>query len=707
MNTRPSTSDESTVSSMVGNPLLAQIHDFIETDSDEVSIDPIGLVRRAVRGRLKQILSVTVLVAVLVSILGYLMVKPAYLSSGMVRVLPREAKILYTDSDDSRLRLYDAIVTAETQLLQSRPILETALKELKKNTMRKFPLPSDVGKMAAILEIKGKKGLITISARSNNPNLSAATVNAVLNAYMASNEAARSRHYDVLHDELVLREKTLERDLLLLNREYLEVGEEHDAGTLAKAHVTKTAQLEVIGERIVKLDNTIAQLQATGAVGADVANVEIQRATLLDQAMANMTFARAQLLAKLETLRGRYRENHHKVRAAVGELAVLEVAIAERLQQIAKLGKAGALVGGASGAGEDSKDELLMLRSELKARQENTRKEASDLNSKLIRIRGIVLEKHRIEELLAETKRALDEVMVESQNDLSRAVEIVAEGKVPDSPVDDKRKPAALGGAVFGGLGALSLFIGTTLIAGRVRFSDDLPRDSHALLTNAIPDLANPTVDMLNHTPQIRNEFDLHPAIPHTEPLVMAIVGQSVSAGTTTICMAMAAHYSSCGRKVLLIDANVANSGLCNRYDIDSLPGIEKVLKKESDLADSVQKLPVSSGSIDLCSIAPVMPKKYPSQHERGIALDDLRAIYDAARDHHDVTIVDLGVLDTGTQSALGATLADRILLVARTGNSQKPLLQNIELLSRIAPNRYLLALNHASEDDPGVSKNV
>ena len=125
---------------MVGNPLLAQIHDFIETDSDEVSIDPIGLVRRAVRGRLKQILSVTVLVAVLVSILGYLMVKPAYLSSGMVRVLPREAKILYTDSDDSRLRLYDAIVTAETQLLQSRPILETALKELKKNTMRKFKI---------------------------------------------------------------------------------------------------------------------------------------------------------------------------------------------------------------------------------------------------------------------------------------------------------------------------------------------------------------------------------------------------------------------------------------------------------------------------------------------------------------------------------------------------------------------------------------
>ena len=37
-----------------------------------------------------------------------------YQSTAAVRILPREAKLLYADADDTRLRLYDAFVTAET-----------------------------------------------------------------------------------------------------------------------------------------------------------------------------------------------------------------------------------------------------------------------------------------------------------------------------------------------------------------------------------------------------------------------------------------------------------------------------------------------------------------------------------------------------------------------------------------------------------------
>ena len=114
----------------VGNPMLAQVRDFIDADEAPPALDPIGIARRALRGRERRVALMTLLVALLAAIMAYLAIKPSYQSSGMLRVLPREGKILYSDSDDSRLRLYDAFVTAEMQLLSSRPTLEAALQHL-------------------------------------------------------------------------------------------------------------------------------------------------------------------------------------------------------------------------------------------------------------------------------------------------------------------------------------------------------------------------------------------------------------------------------------------------------------------------------------------------------------------------------------------------------------------------------------------------
>ena len=66
------------------------------------------------------------LIAVLLALLTWLAIDPRYQSTGIVRILPREAKLLYADADDSRLRLYDAFTHAEVHLMGSRPVLESA-----------------------------------------------------------------------------------------------------------------------------------------------------------------------------------------------------------------------------------------------------------------------------------------------------------------------------------------------------------------------------------------------------------------------------------------------------------------------------------------------------------------------------------------------------------------------------------------------------
>ena len=684
---------------VVGNPILAQVRDFIDNDEAPAALDPLGIARRALRGREQRVALLVVLVALFAAVCVYLAVGPVYQSAGMIRVLARESKILYADSDDSRLRLYDAFVAAEVELLQSRPVLEAALATLQARSDSLAVVPGDVGDLAAMLGIVAKKGLVSVAARSPDPELSAAAVNAVLGAYEASNEAARRRHYDVRRDELSARETELQKTLAALGAEYLEIGGEHDIGTLSKAHVAKTAQLEVIEERIAELDNTISQLQTTGGAGADVGSIEIQRATLLDQATADMTYERAQRMAALETLRSRYRPSHPRLRAAEGELAILESAIAERREQIATLGKAGALTGSGSGATQQSLDDLAMLKDKLLARREATRNEAADLNSKLVRIGAIVAEQTRLSELLRETKRALDEVLVENQNDLSRSVEIIARGKVPDGAIEDKRKPAALGAAVFGGLGSFAIVILGTLLGGRLRFSDDLDSRSSGLLAAVSPQECGSS-QALAAMRKLRNEFDLRWPPDSTEPFVVGVLGTQPGAGATRMCSALGMTYAAAGRKVLLVDANPAGNGLSRLHAVEQGPGLVAVAQGRTTLAAAVSPLAADGGALHLLAA----PHAGIDGAAPELAVDGMRRLLHAARADHDVIVLDLGALAAGGQSAVGAALAERVLLVTAFGTRRRVFDAAMALLDRLAPERFLVVLNRALPTDPAVA---
>jgi uncharacterized protein involved in exopolysaccharide biosynthesis len=633
----------------------------------------------------------------------WLVIDPVYQSAGMIRVLPRESKILYADSDDSRLRLYDAFVAAEVEVLQSRPVLEAALAELQAPSEAPTMIPGDVGDLAAMLGIVAKKGLISVAARSPDPLLSAAAVNAVLTAYEAGNEAARRRHYDVRHDELSARAEELQKSLTVLNNQYLRIGGEHDAGTLSKAHIAKTAQLEVLEERISELENTLSQLQSTGGAGADVGSIEIQRATLLDQATADMTYERAQRLAALETLRSRYRPSHPKLRAAESELVVLEAAIAERREQIATLGKAGALTDG--GAGQQSLADLDALKAKLLGRRETLRSEAAELNNKLFRIGEIQVEQTRLSRLLEETKRALDEVQVESQNDLSRSVEIIVRGKVPDGAIEDKRKPAALGAAVFGGLGCFACVILGTLAIGRIRFSDDLdPRGSRLLAAVAPVDEGGTQIHVAAR--RLRNEFDLRWPERINEPLVISVLTTNPGAGGSAFASAIGQTYAAARRRVLLIDADPGGNGLSRRCGIAGSLGMRAVSTGGLDLRSATSTIRTPAGEqLDLLAApAPAEDAVPGSASPAELAIDDMRSLLEDARSAYDVIVLDLGVATAGRQSAVGAAVSDRIALVANCGTRRRWLDAALTLLERIAPDRTLLFLNNAQAHDPALA---
>ena len=78
---------ESRLTAQAGNPLLGQIHEFIQTDQP-APLDPLGLAARALRGRVVQIAVTALAAAVLFAVLAWFAIVPLFQSTAAVRVLP-------------------------------------------------------------------------------------------------------------------------------------------------------------------------------------------------------------------------------------------------------------------------------------------------------------------------------------------------------------------------------------------------------------------------------------------------------------------------------------------------------------------------------------------------------------------------------------------------------------------------------------------
>jgi uncharacterized protein involved in exopolysaccharide biosynthesis len=682
----------------VGNPLLGQIHDFIQSD-EPAPMDPLGLVTRAVRGRVRHIGILAMATAALFALLAWVVIDPLYQSTAAVRILPREAKLLYADADDTRSRLYDAFVTAEVHLMQSRPILESAWQKMEATEQRDFVIPADVGKLGNLFTVSNRKGLVTVAARSGNPSLSAAAVNSVLDSYESYKDAARDRLNTLRRTELQVRADTLASTLQELDERYLQIAGEHDLNSLSKAHVAKTAQLEVLEERVGEVENTIAQFLKTGSIGADdIRNAEIQRALLLDQALAEMTYERASRLAALTTLRTRYQPTHTRIRTAELELATLEEAITERRDQITTLGNVGALTGGASQSSQQSLDELQSVREKLLLRRVDVSKEASDLIGKLVKIRRIVAEQVRVSDLLDETKKALDEVIVESQAGLSRSIDVIARGKVPDGPIEDKRRPIAFGAALFGALGLLASIVLASIFNPRIRFSDDLGPEVSKKTLAAIPGLHAGQTDLQVVGFKARNEIDMR-STAEAGPLVIGVAGTTTSGRPGQMALSLANAFAARDVNTLLIDVD-PNRAVTDELDLSDESGLSDILEAAISLPQAARCLPTDHGEISVLSSGKACSDSLRSPIST-ITIRDYRALIDEAAKDHEVIVFALGVLSSGKQSALGASVSDQFVLMTSAGDRKRDVTNAMTLLDRVTPDRYFLVMNRASSLDP------
>jgi uncharacterized protein involved in exopolysaccharide biosynthesis/Mrp family chromosome partitioning ATPase len=681
------------------DPTIRQVREFVE-ESEPRPFNPVVFAIRALRGRVLLTAALSAILAVCFAIAGYMVTSPEYAAHGLIRVAAKETKVLFADSDDARLRLYDAFVSAELTFLTSRPVLETALQKFASGEVDVANYPADVTDLRDTVRVLRDKSLITISALSRDPKIAATIANAVLDSYDELHKAQNNRRESIRTKSLEDRELELLDRLEALRVRFLDVGGEYGIDSMAKAHLSKVTQLEELEQRITELDATIAQLETVGtSVDGDTGDLEIKRATLLDRAMADMTYDRAVRAAKLETLKQRYRRDHPKVANIVAELQVIDEAIEARRQQIATLGKTGALTASNGKNDEESAGELKVLLEKLQARREEVRNETRLLNGKLIELRFVGEEREELKDMLEETRRALEVVRVESKTELPGTIEIVTRAHVPDRPVSDKRPKLALIGIMAGLLAGLGGVLLLGFLDRKCRYSDDIEELLPSTdLVGVLPDKMAEPDGYTRAIREIRNALQIAP-LQSEGGKVILVVGTVQASGSTETGLAMATAFAEQRFSVVAVDGDFEADDLSSKLDLEQRPGLREALLGENlTLSPTPAGLENYSALSSGCDMAVT---------DAGVSLAKLKPVIEQLRQEFEIIVIDAGSITDRLSASQMAALADDILLIAPEGGVARDVRRSFEMLNKTAPGRTRVVFNFAGKNDPHLQQTL
>ncbi|MCT4609177.1 MAG: hypothetical protein N4A70_08210 [Pelagimonas sp.] len=493
---------------------------------------------------------------------GFLSGVRLFESQAILRVFPQESNILYATGDESVLKTFDSFVKAETTYVASPPVMVRAAGSLSAQ------MPELAGQMSASdlsgsIEIKRSDSLIVLKTKSRDAEFAQQKLEAIVTSYLALKTEAEAERSEVRLSELRTREEELVLRLARLRATQLEVGGEFGRNAITKAHIEKLAKIDGLAARKAEVAATLAALEArSGGASADTSDEEIMRATLLDRAMADLNFERAKLMSELAGLQAGYDGQSNmrfelKEKALSDEIAVIETALADRREQIRVLGQTGALTNASAEGNDVSITEIRSLFSKVENQLEAARLDARDLNRRRIELDQVEHDINEAQDLLGETRRALEVIRLESGRSLPGYAVLMSPPSTPFKPVSDSRKMLAASG-LAGGAGlalVLSLILGFK--DRRLRFAESLTPVQHrmpVLQVSSAEDADAHAADLL------RNELQLHPLRkPRLVGKAPVIAVTRAGSGTTIeLARALAESYARARMSALIIEADIA-----------------------------------------------------------------------------------------------------------------------------------------------------
>jgi len=682
-------------------PHLVEVNSFIADAGEPAGFNPLTLLVRLMRGRWIAAILTALLLGGLFGTAGYLVTTPGYESQAIIRISAREPALLYASGDDSRLKLFNAFVRGEQTFVASRPVMERAADIAGVLPGRDAPLTA-LG-LSRSSTVERREALLVIKAEDGTAAGAAAKVNAILEAYQALHSENDARRAGYREGVLSARAEDLLARLEDIKTRMLEVGGEYGSNSLAKAHIAKIEQIAMLEARLAEAGNTLLAMEARSTTAAaDMTDVHLKRAVILDRVLADLSHAKATREAEVAALLVRMEERHMPVVALRAEIAVIDEAIAERREQIATLASTGALADAAAST-EETADEVRVLLAKVERDLAEARAEARALNAKRIELTFLEEERGEVRRLLDETRRALDIVRVESRNALPGMVEVISDGAVPEAPANDKRLILGAGGAVAGAGFGGAIFLALGLLSGRLRYSDDL-----GTMTDRAPLFATlrgrrdgrdgaRALDqaLVTALHEVRNRIQLMPVRRPTRDRGRIILLAGEGRAPVAEAMALSASFELAGLAPLLVDADLCDDALTRAAGCGGLAGWREILAAGGVL---------EAEPCELEGVSAFLPGGLCGGVDQGtVSLSTIRYALGELAELAPVVIVYAGAAGNALSREMLAAESDMCLVVAFRGAARRRVERLVRRLDELSRNGAAIVFAGARRNDPGL----
>ena len=664
-----------------------------EVEQAAAPANPIAIILRLMRGRWLWTIASAIVLAPAFAALGYLGGVRLYESQAILRVYPQESNILYQTGDDSVLKTFDSFVKAETTYVASNPVMERATDQLRGD----FPgiaAAMSVSDLGGSIEVRRSDSLIVLKTRSRDAQFAAAKLEAVISSYLDLKSEAEEKRSAVRLQELLQRETQLIGRQREIKREILEVGGEFGLSAISKAHVEKIAQIDSLTSRRAEVTATLVALEAeSGAAGADMADQEILRATLLDRALADLSFERAKRQADLATLLTRYSDTAPAVRNTRQQIEVIERAMSERREQIKVLSQTGALTDQSAESAEASIAELRAVLDKVTGQLADVRSEARVLNAKQLELRALEESASEAQALLEETRKALEVIRLEAGRALPGYTVVMSPPSIASEIAEDTGKILAAGGFVAGAGLCLAIAFGLGLTSRRLRYSDELERWTRRIPLISVARGAAVTEDQAD---RLRNALQLFrlraPQMVGRARVISVVRLEAGDAAETAI--KLAESFARARLNTLLVDADQSTGAVSRRLGLDGAPGWR-------ELVDGIELPPAPREISRGLSVLPIGDPESPGEETVGVHA--LREAVAKLANGPDVLVIHAGSLATSLTAELSLSVSDLGLAEIRSGDRRALIARWLERLHELPRQGGAIAFGAARSRDPGL----
>jgi polysaccharide biosynthesis transport protein len=644
--------------------------------------------------------------------------KPTYVAEGKLKLKRDNPAASLTELGKSVDKLDPLTETGnplltETQVIQSQPVIESALKQLNWTQPNGQPIkPQDFLTQLSITHLKDSD-VLNLSFKDQNPQKAADGINAIINAYLQSGVQSNQEEVNTAGQFISARLPKAKQQVQTSENRLREFKQTHQILTLKDQVVSAQVRIDDSQKKIAENEAQIANTSAQEGFVASKLGISSEEAVVISSLsqspeIQDLLTKIQQVQSQLILARNNLTEDHPTIVSLEGNLADLKGLFAQKATKISGSTPISfnpdSLIGKLR---QDLTAELVRLETIRKGQQQESEK----LTAKLKSYQKEVATLPQLEQQQNELERQLNAAQL-SYNDLLKKlqetqvaanqaqgnVRIISKAMVPDKP-SAPRKPLYIAtGLILGSILAFLTMYGLEMFNKSLRTVDEIRQRFNLPILGVIPLLGRKRLRFFydrtaqSATPQrYLVDFPTHKISDAYRLLqsnlkslgvskrckVLTVTSILPQEGKSTVAANLAIALSQDGHSTLLIEADFQDPIQEYIWSQSSEVGLNNVLAAHASWRDAIQQtLPnlhvMLAGNLEHQAI-PGMDS-IGASNLVGSALPSLdskpmKTLLAELSHYYDFILLDTTAIKTTADTARLSQLVDGILLVVQPGH--------------------------------------